>query len=74
MDSIPWFGWIAIVGTAGWAVMGSLRVLTSPRARAQTNLTDALRASADANTKMAERLDAIDTRLATIEKTLTDIP
>jgi hypothetical protein len=45
---------------------------------AKSSGTDELRAALDANTQaskaIVDRLDAIDARLSTVEKTLTDIP
>ena len=74
MDAIPWFAWIPIVAIVGWALISVVGAIAGPRGPATKELTEALRTSSDANAKVAERLDRIEQRLSTIEKTLTDIP
>lgn len=74
MEAIPWFAWIAIAGMAGWALIGVVGALTGSRGKKNEELTEALRANTDANKKVTERLDGIEQRMSTIEKTLNDIP
>jgi len=74
MDAIPWFAWIAIVGIAAWAVVASVQAATGPRRKEREELTEALHANTEAQTRTGERLDAIEQRLTTIESTLNDVP
>lgn len=74
MSSIPWYGWIAILAVAVWALIAAVGLITS---RSRKSDAEQLQAALDANTaanrEVAEHLGAIDRRLAAVEKTLTDI-
>jgi hypothetical protein len=70
IEYIPWFGWIAIVGI----IMGSLISIANAFAGRNTALAKALEQNAAVNEKLIARLDGIDSRLGSVEKTLTDIP
>ncbi|GHJ45419.1 hypothetical protein Cs7R123_27610 [Catellatospora sp. TT07R-123] len=74
MESIPWFGWVAIIGAVSWVIPVVLHTLRQRPAVAD----DALRASLDGlaatNRQLAQRLDQVDQRLGKIETTLNDIP
>ncbi|MGX1792515.1 hypothetical protein ACWIDW_06175 [Microbacterium sp. NPDC055312] len=70
MEYIPWFGWIVIVAIAA----GVIITVTNSIVGRKSELTEALRQSAAVNEKLLARLDAIDDRLASVEKTLSDIP
>jgi hypothetical protein len=70
LDYIPWFGWIAIVGI----VMGGLITMANTFAGRNTALSKALEQNAAVNEKLLDRLDGIDSRLGSVEKTLNDIP
>lgn len=74
MDSLPWFAWIAIAGIASWTLVTMTGGFTGTRKADRDALTEALRANTDAQTETAARLDTIEERLGTIEKTLNDIP
>lgn len=74
MESIPWFAWIPIIAIVAWGITEAIKALAAPRGKASDELAGALRANTDANAKVAERLDGIEQRLSTIEKTLSDIP
>ncbi len=74
MDAIPWFAWIPIAGIAAWALITVVGTLTGSRGKKSEELTEALRSNTEANTKVTERLDGIEQRMSTIEKTLNDIP
>ena len=73
MSDIPWT-LIPIVGTIGWVLVAGAFVLTS---RGRKTDADRLEAALDANTaahrQVAEQIQALDRRLAAVEKTLTDI-
>ena len=71
---MPWEAFIAIAGVVVWGAIGLAAVLGGGRRRAAQELTDALATSAASNRELAERLGRMEQRLATIEKTLTDIP
>jgi hypothetical protein len=65
---------VPLVGVIAWAVVAVVWALTGRSRRGDTaQLRAALDANAAANRQVAERLDAIDRRLAAVEKTLTDI-
>jgi hypothetical protein len=78
MSQFPWYAWIAIAGTLGWAISGIVySVSRARRSAVEAELgapQSALLAESTAATRaVVERLDRIDVRIATIEKTLTDI-
>lgn len=65
---------VPIVGIIAWAVVAGIWALSSRSRRGDAGqLQAALDANAAANRQIAERLEAIDRRLAAVEKTLTDI-
>lgn len=70
MEYIPWFVWIVIVAIAA----GVIITVTNSIVGSKSELTEALRQNAAVNEKLLARLDAIDDRLASVEKTLNDIP
>jgi uncharacterized membrane protein YqgA involved in biofilm formation len=70
MEYIPWFAWIIIVAI----IVGGVITVTSELARGRNRATQALEENTRANARLVERLDAIDARLGSVEKTLTDIP
>ena len=74
MDMIPWFGWIVLAGIASFTLTEIVSTLLGRRRKDSASLADALRANSDAQVRASERLDAIENRLSTIEKTLNDIP
>jgi len=69
-ETIPWFAWIAI---AGIIVGGAISLVGALNGR-KTELADALKQNAEINEKLIARLDGIDSRLSSVEKTLNDIP
>lgn len=70
LNYIPWYAWIAIVGI----IIGGLITLGTTFAGRNTALAKALEQNSAVNEKLIARLDAIDSRLGAVEKTLTDIP
>lgn len=74
MEYIPWFAWIAIVAIAAWGLIGAVGAFTGPRSQSSKAVADALSEATASQKAVTERLEAIDTRLAAIEKTLNDIP
>ena len=71
---IPWFGWIAIIAVAAWAVVVVSGGLANARRKSRMDGSEEVaQQSLDAHQAVLARLDAIDTRLGVIEKTLTDI-
>lgn len=76
---IPWFAWIAIVaiicGVTAEIVKASLR---SREKQAESSgaaeLRGILQESTATNRLVIEKVDGLAARLATMEKTLTDIP
>lgn len=77
MSNLSNFAWIMImvtvVGVAGCgvAVAGAWG---GTKAEATKSMAEALNEHTAVTSTLADRLDAIDKRLASIEKTLTDIP
>ena len=67
---IPWFAWIAIFGI----IAGVVITIVNKFAGRNAELAKALEQNALVNEKLIARLDTIDSRLGTVEKTLTDIP
>lgn len=70
MEYIPWFAWIAIAGI----IFAGLAVVVDSRSGQKTELARALKQNADVNEKLLARLDGIDSRLSSVEKTLNEIP
>jgi hypothetical protein len=70
LDYIPWFAWIAIVGI----VVGGVITVATKFAGRNTDLAKALEQNAAVNEKLIARLDGIDSRLGSVERTLNDIP
>ena len=79
MDNIPWFAWIAIVGIIAGVTSSVVSAVLRSREK-QTEFAGAadLRAlveqSTASNQAVLDGLALLDTRLASIERTLTDIP
>ena len=72
---IPWYGWIAIIGVVAWAaivIIGSLGYARRRGGGAGSN--DVARQNVADHQAVLARLDSLDARLATVEKTLNDIP
>ena len=73
-------GWIIIpvVAIIGWVIFVTLATYWKYRHRTSEVASPELRRTLDANTEASRavlaKLDALDQRLATVEKTLTDIP
>jgi len=73
-------GWIIIpvVAIIGWVTFLILATYWKYRHRTSEAASPELRRTLDANTEATRavlaKLDALDQRLATVEKTLTDIP
>ncbi|MEO6941684.1 MAG: hypothetical protein ABI238_05285 [Terrimesophilobacter sp.] len=70
LNYIPWFAWIAIFGI----IAGVIITVVTKFAGRNTELSKALDQNSAVNEKLLARLDAIDSRLGSVEKTLTDIP
>jgi hypothetical protein len=64
---------VSVVGVAGCAVAVA-GAWGGTKAEAKKSMAEALKAHTAVTATLADRLDAIDSRLASIEKTLTDIP
>jgi hypothetical protein len=75
MDTLPWFVWIVFAGMAFGLTMAILAAVHE-----QQRKLAKIRASGDSsnakavNAQVLTKLEEIEARLATIEKTLTDIP
>ncbi|TFD34370.1 hypothetical protein E3T40_10850 [Cryobacterium sp. TMT1-19] len=79
MDNIPWFAWIAIVGIiAGVTSSIVAAVLRSREKQAEfagaADLRGLVEQSTASNQAVLDRLALLELRLASIERTLTDIP
>lgn len=74
-----WLGVVAIVGIIAGVITNSVNKTAETRkyvadAQSGGNHKKLAEDAAALNTKVIARLDALDSRLAAIEKTLTDIP
>ena len=69
---VPWYGWIAIAGIAVWGVIVIIGTIRGDYSE-KNGLKGALEENAAVNKALLEKLETIDDRLATVEKTLTDI-
>lgn len=70
MEYMPWFAWIAIAGIIVGGAIAIVGALNEPK----SELAQALKQNAEVNEKLIARLDGIDSRLSSVEKTLNDIP
>lgn len=68
MEYIPWFVWIVLAGIAFAAVVSVVDTWGKTRRKV------AEAAAAPSRVEVLERLDAIDRRLAAIERSLDEIP
>ncbi|MCU1558730.1 MAG: hypothetical protein JWN09_2725 [Microbacteriaceae bacterium] len=74
------YGWayiipvVAIAGGITYAIFNSYFKSKGRIAAAAPDLQAALEANTAASNAILERLDSIESRLGTVEKTLTDIP
>ncbi len=60
------------IGASAWTER--IRLRNPDRAEADKKLAEALRQSSEVNAKLLERLESIDGRLQSVEKTLSEIP
>jgi hypothetical protein len=75
MDTLPWYAWVAIIGAIGWAAMVIVGATGYGRSkRGGGDLQRVIAENTAASKAILDRLDQIDARLSTVEKTLTDIP
>lgn len=81
MSDISWpfallltFVLVTLVGSGAGIIVEAMKRKPSPRSEADQKLAEALRQSSEVNSKLLERLESIDGRLQSVEKTLTDIP
>ncbi|MCL3862817.1 hypothetical protein [Actinotalea sp. K2] len=77
INVIPWFAWIPIVAIIGYFLHSIVETVVRSRQKvAEAALADQQQTAelAETNARLLARLDGIDGRLQTIEKTLTDIP
>ncbi len=74
MEWLPWVAAIFIALIIGGTVIAAVGARHGIKAEVKKQEIEALKAHTAVTADLAERLDAIDGRLAAIEKTLTDIP
>ncbi|OJU41257.1 MAG: hypothetical protein BGN97_16110 [Microbacterium sp. 69-10] len=70
MEYIPWFVWIVIAAI----IAGTIVTVSTSRGTGRNELAQALKQNAEANEKLVARLDGMDLRLTSVEKTLNEIP
>ena len=70
MEYIPWFVWIVIAAI----IAGTIVTVSTSRSTGRNDLAQALKQNAEATEKLVARLDGIDLRLTSVEKTLNEIP
>lgn len=74
---LPWFAWIAVIAIIGGITLTIVQRILDSRREIATINAEAARdtaAAAHSQAQLVERLDAIDSRLGAIERTLTEIP
>jgi hypothetical protein len=75
MDALPWYAWVAIIVAIGWATMVIVGATGYRRSkRGGGDLQEVIAENSAVNKAILARLEAIDGRLGTVEKTLNDIP
>jgi ABC-type transporter Mla subunit MlaD len=62
---------IPLAGIIGWIITSTTK--TRARTGASDQIAAALAQSAETNRQLAERIDQLDRRLASVEKTLNDV-
>lgn len=70
MEYIPWFVWIVLAAMLAGVVI----TVANTRGRQNAAIAEALKQSTEANERLIARLDGIESRLTSVEKTLSDIP
>lgn len=76
---MPWFAWIAIAGIVSYAAYEIVSAVLKAKSRqSEIGSTVELRKIVENNNaisaELLEKLSSLDARLASVEKTLTDIP
>jgi hypothetical protein len=69
----PWYGYIAIIGVIGWAAMVIGARGYGRSKEGNVKATEVMEQNIATNKAVLAKLDTIETRLAVVEKTLTDI-
>lgn len=62
------------MGVGGSVIVEAMKRKPNPRSDADERLAEALRQSSEVNAKLLEKLESIDGRLQSVEKTLSEIP
>ncbi len=70
---VPWYGWIAVIGVIGWATMVIIGSTGYARRKGGTQSAAILEQNVAVNQAVLAKLEAIETRLGVVERTLTDI-
>ncbi len=70
---IPWYGYIAIIGVIGWAVMVIIGATGWRRSKGGEETKDVMQQNIATNKAVLAKLESIESRLGVVEKTLTDI-
>ena len=70
MEYIPWFVWIVIAAI----IAGTIVTVSTSRSTGRNELAQALKQHTEATEKLVARLDGIELRLTSVEKTLNEIP
>lgn len=67
---MPWFGWIIILAI----IVGGIISIVDSHSRKDKVTARLVEQNAELNEKVVARLEAVDSRLESLEKTLTDLP
>jgi hypothetical protein len=70
---VPWYGWIVAIGVIGWATMVIIGSTGYARRKGGAQAAQILEQNMAVNQAVLSKLEAIETRLGVVEKTLTDI-
>lgn len=73
MNDFPWWILIPVTAIIVWGLIAMSGARSGSR-RTDMQLAEALQRTAESNRLLAERIDQLDRRLASVEKTLNDVP
>ncbi len=76
---MPWFAWIAIAGIVSYAASEIVSAVLKAKAKTEelggaAELRKIVEDNSAINRELLEKLSSLDARLASVEKTFTDIP
>jgi|GEM_PF-2608458 len=70
---VPWYAWLGLIATVGWAAMVIIGALGWGRSKSGAKTSQLIEQNIATNKAVLAKLDSIESRLGVVEKTLTDI-